>query len=296
MDVRDDELIQELTTRFAQSRKAFSDLSVVNRKLVEMNRRLEQSEALKSNFLSNIRNEINNPLNVIIGLAAELAASGREDGEVAKMASLICSEAGNLDFQLRNIFMAAELEAGEVDPHIAHVDVAAVLKDVVEVLRYSASRKSVGIELKLQRGSEPLLFATDAEKLQVIVSNLLANAVEFSPPGDVVHVSLALDVEGRLVVAVRDRGRGIAEEDHKRIFDRFVQLESGTTRSHPGHGLGLSIARALADLLQGMIALESAPGEGALFTVVIPHNSFADGENVFTEGGSLFLFDEMSEK
>ncbi|HEX9078607.1 MAG TPA: HAMP domain-containing sensor histidine kinase [Desulfuromonadaceae bacterium] len=296
MNVRDDELIQELTTRFAQSRKAFSDLSVVNRKLVEMNRRLEQSEALKSNFLSNIRNEINNPLNAIIGLAAELAARDGVAGEVARVASQICAEAGNLDFQLRNIFMAAELEAGEVDPHIARVNVAAVLSDAVETLRHSASGKKVGIELKPPPGDTPLLFATDAEKLQVIVTNILANAIEFSPPGDMVHVSLQIDAERRLVVAVRDRGRGIAAEDHKRIFDRFVQLESGTTRSHPGHGLGLSIARALADLLQGKITLESAPGEGALFTLVLPSESLADNENIFAEGGNLFLFDKMSEK
>lgn len=296
MELRDDELIQELTIRFAQSRKAFSDLSVVNRKLVEMNRRLEQSEALKSNFLSNIRNEINNPLNAIIGLAAELAALGPEGAEAAKMASLICSEACNLDFQLRNIFMAAELEAGEVDPHIIQVNVAAVAKEVVEVFRYSASRKSVDIELELQQTDEPLLFATDGVKLQIILSNLLANAVEFSPPHDVVSVSLAIDGEGRLVVAVRDRGRGIAAEDHARIFDRFVQLEVGPTRSHPGHGLGLSIARALADLLQGTMTLESAPGKGALFTVVLPPNAFSDGEHIFAEGGNLFLFDEMSEK
>lgn len=296
MSLSDDELIQELTTRFAQSRQAFSELSIMNRKLVEMNHRLEQSEALKSNFLSNIRNEINNPLNAMIVLAADLAAMDRVDGEAAKMASLICSEACNLDFQLRNIFMAAELEAGVVDPHIVHVNVARVLRDVVEAFRYSASTKSVGIELELPHEDEPLMFATDAVKLQIIVSNLLANAVEFSPPGDVVNVSLVFDVEGRLVATVRDHGRGIAEEDHERIFDRFVQLESGTTRSHPGHGLGLSIARALADLLRGTITLESAPGEGALFTVVLPPHAFGDGDNVFAEGGNLFLFGEMSEK
>ncbi len=292
----DEELIHELTIRFAQSRKAFSDLSVVNRKLVEMNRRLEQSEAFKSNFLSNIRNEINNPLNAIIGLAGELAAMDREGGEVARVASLICSEAGNLDFQLRNIFVAAELEAGAVDPHIVHVNMAAVLRDVVEMFRCSASEKSVDIELDLPHGDGAVEFATDAEKVQVIVANLLANAVEFSPPGETVNVSLAIDDDGLLRIAVRDRGKGIAGEDHQRIFDRFVQLENGTTRSHPGHGLGLSIARALADLLQGTVTVESAPGAGALFTAILPPNSFAGGENVFAEGGNLFLFGKMSEK
>jgi signal transduction histidine kinase len=296
MNQSDEELIQELTTRFAQSRKAFSDLSVVNRKLAEMNRRLEQSESLKSNFLSNIRNEINNPLNAIIGLAGELMAMRQGGGEVAKVASLIHSEANNLDFQLRNIFMAAELEAGEVDPHIAHVNVAALVNDVVDSFRHGASRKTVDIEVGVPQPDELSQFSTDAEKLQVIISNLLANAVEYSPVGGVVTVSVEIDGEGRLVVAVRDHGVGIAEEDHMRIFDRFTQLESGTTRSHLGHGLGLSIVRALTDLLQGTIAVHSALREGAIFTVTLPPNSFADDENVFAEGGNLFLFDEMSEK
>ncbi|MBI2354627.1 MAG: HAMP domain-containing histidine kinase [Deltaproteobacteria bacterium] len=294
MNLTDEELIRELTTRFAQSRKAFSDLSVVNRKLAEMNRRLEQSESLKSNFLSNIRNEINNPLNAIIGLAGQLASRG--EGEVAGLASMICAEANNLDFQLRNIFLAAELEAGDAVPHIVRVNVAAVVVDVVESFRFDASRKSVEIELELQQTDEPLLFTTDAEKLQVIVSNLLANAVEFSPYGDVITVFAGIDAEGQLVCAVCDSGMGIAEDDKKRIFDRFTQLETGTTRTHPGHGLGLSITRALTDLLQGTIAVDSMPGQGALFTVTLPARSISDDENIFAEGGNLFLFDEMSEK
>ena len=132
MSMTDEELIQELSNRFAQSRKAFSDLSVVNRKLVEMNRRLEQSESLKSNFLSNIRNEINNPLNAILGLAGQLAIIGANSEEIAPLASLIGAEANSLDFQLRNIFMAAELEAGELSPRCVKVDMSSALRDLVE--------------------------------------------------------------------------------------------------------------------------------------------------------------------
>jgi signal transduction histidine kinase len=128
MNLADDELIQELSNRFAQSRKAFSDLSVVNHKLVEMNQRLEQSESLKSNFLSNIRNEINNPLNAIVGLAGQLASLKNGDGDAPTLASAICSEATDLGFQLHNIFMAAELEAGDIYPHMNRVNVAAVVR------------------------------------------------------------------------------------------------------------------------------------------------------------------------
>lgn len=296
MNLTDDELITELAERFSQSRKAFSDLSVVNRKLLEMNCKLQQSELLKSNFLSNIRNEINNPLNAIIGLGGQLVLVEQSSEDVRHIAAMICSEAINLDFQLHNIFIAAELEAGEVDPHIIKVDCTAVINDVVESFCHGAARKAVRIELESPQTGAHLSFATDAEKLQAIVSNLLANAVEFSQPEGIVGLSLKIDLYGWLVVEVRDHGPGIAEEDQKRIFDRFVQVETGATRSHPGQGLGLSIARALTDLLQGTITVNSTPGDGATFTLALPPIEIADDEGMSADYGNLFLFDEMCEK
>lgn len=296
MNLTDDELINELTIRFSQSRKAFSDLSVVNRKLLEMNSKLQQSESLKSNFLSNIRNEINNPLNAIIGLGGQLVVLAQSGEDVSPLASMICSEAINLDFQLRNIFIAAELEAGEVYPHFVNVNVTAVVKDVMDSFVHCAARKTVNIELEPPPTGSGLIFATDAEKIQTIIANLLANAVEYSHPGGIISVSLGIDPDGWLLMSVRDHGLGIAAEDQKRIFDRFVQVEMGATRSHPGQGLGLSIAKALIDLLQGKIRVDSKPGEGALFTLELPPIEIADDEDMSADAGNLFLFDEVSEK
>jgi len=154
----------------------------------------------------------------------------------------------------------------------------------------------VSIELLLQNPDQPLRINTDAEKLQIILSNLLANAVEFSLEGGVVQVSISLDEEKGLLLSVQDHGRGIANEDLGRIFDRFVQLETGSTRCHAGHGLGLSITKTLIDLLQGTITVESSPGNGSIFTLTLPPTSIADDENCFAEGGNLFIFDEMCEK
>jgi len=296
MNLTDDELIRELSNRFARSRKTFSDLSVVNLKLVEMNRRLEQSEALKSNFLSNIRNEINNPLNAILGLAGQIAALAPDDSDAAALASMISAEAGNLDFQLRNIFMAAELESGEIYPHLSRVNVTAVARDVAESFRHNATRKSAEISLEPPGEEPPLLFDTDAEKLQIILSNLVANGVEYSHAGECIRVSLAISPVGHLIVEVQDHGVGITEEDQKRIFDRFIQLETGTTRPHLGQGLGLSITKALVELLQGTMTLESACGQGALFRVTLPSRAGEDELTTLAEGGNLFLFDEISEK
>lgn len=295
MHIADDELINELADRFAKSRKAFSDLSVVNRKLLEINEKLELSESLKSNFLSNIRNEINNPLNAIMGLAAQLTVVAASNKEITAISSLIGAEANNLDFQLRNIFIAAELEAGEVSPHCSKAHILSVLQNLIDSFQYMASKKDISLQLTVPEHKDGIIAAFDIEKLQIIVSNLLANAIEFSREGGTVEVSAVIKGDGTLQLSVQDYGVGIAPEDHKRIFDRFVQLESGTTRTHLGHGLGLSISKALVELMQGSIALISTPGEGTKFTIMIPPCSILDDKDSFSEAGNLFLFDDMNE-
>ena len=294
MNMTDEELIDELSNRVALSRKAFSDLSVVNRKLLEMNERLERSESLKSNFLSNIRNEINNPLNAIMGLAGQLAIVGTGNEELTTLASLIGAEANNLNFQLRNIFIAAELEAGEVCPRCSKVHIASALRDLTDSFALSAAKRNVTLHLE-QGEDDSCLAVLDIDKFQIIFANVLVNAIEYSLEGGVVEISSSVSGDGFLHISIQDHGVGIAPEDQHRIFDRFVQLDSGTTRSHPGHGLGLSIAKALVELMQGSISLVSAPGEGTLLTVTIPPCSILDDEDSFSEAGNLFLFEDMRE-
>ena len=295
-NLSDEQLVEELKFRLDQSRKSLHDLSVVNRKLVEMNRKLEESEGLKSNFLSNIRNEINNPLNAIIGLASQLASIVKKP-EVSELVTMIFSEAFYLDFQLRNIFIAAELEAGEAMPTIEHVDVFSVIQGVLEDFSAHAADKQVSVRLSYAGAvpESPLYFPTDAQKLQVVIANLVANAIEYSRPDSEVLVVLD-QVEGGLTIQVQDQGIGIAEADLKRIFDRFVQLDSGPTRAHLGHGLGLSVVKSLMDLLQGEIQVNSTPGAGSLFTVMLPAAAYGADGVTFAEGGNLFLFDQMDEK
>jgi len=295
-NLSDEQLVDELKFRLAQSRRSLNDLSVLNRKLVEMNRKLEESEALKSNFLSNIRNEINNPLNAIIGLAAQLGEIVRKP-EVGELVTMIFSEAFNLDFQLRNIFIAAELEAGETVPNIEHVEVTSVVMGVLDTFSAHAAEKQVSLRLNLA-GADPGgkdFFPADAQKLQVIIANLVANAIEFSGQGSEVVV-LVEQTDEALQIQVQDQGIGIAEGDLKRIFDRFVQLDTGPTRAHLGHGLGLSVVKSLLDLMQGEIQVNSTPGVGSLFSVTIPAVPYDADGMTFAEGGNLFLFDQMDEK
>jgi signal transduction histidine kinase len=285
----DEELIEEIRRRFEFNHNALSDLRALTRKLESMNEKLQESERVKSQFLSNIRNEINNPLSAIMGLSSQLRGC-RQDAELcARTAAMIYAEAFNLDFQLQNVFVAAELEAGEAEPDYALVDVATVIGGCLDKLSQRSAEKQLVVRTVLGEG---LSFPTDAQKLQTIVMNLLSNAVEFSRPGGTVEVQAGLQGDD-LSISVIDAGPGIAATDREAIFDRFRQLETGTTKSHRGHGLGLSICWSLVELLGGTIDVDSRLDVGSRFVVFLPRPAV----EVQTQAcdANLFLFSQGDE-
>jgi len=282
----DEQLVEALKERVALNRKSLYDLKAVTRQLEVTNRKLQESEALKGHFLANIRNEINNPLTAILGLARQM--SQRELGfkEVSNMAKMIHAEAFNLDFQLQNIFLAAELEAGESMPSYARLDVVGVFDGIMEMLNLLYEEKKIAVKME---GPSSLVFVSDPQKLHAIMINLLANAFEFSPAGSEVFVRLECSENG-LKITVDNPGPGIDPRHQHLIFDRFRQLETGTTKTHRGHGLGLSVTKALAELLNGSISLMTERVEGCCVTIHLPE-PLAHVDTVAQEG-NLFLFGE----
>jgi signal transduction histidine kinase len=284
-DLSDQDLISGIKDRFKKNRRALHDLREVTEKLEATNRKLQESEALKSHFLSNIRNEINNPLTAIMGLAARLMNGGADPETTREAGRMIFGEAFHLDFQLRNIFTAAELEAGEAAPAYARVDVVAIIDGIIGQLDHWTGQKGIAIS---STAPAYLFFTTDAQKFQMMVINLLANAVEFSPPGESVDISADV-VDGALRCVVRDSGPGIEPELRETVFDRFRQLDRGATKNHRGHGLGLSVTRALVEIMEGRIELDGAPGEGCSVSLRLPEPEIE--VDVFARDGNMFLFE-----
>ncbi|MBW7956857.1 MAG: HAMP domain-containing histidine kinase [Deltaproteobacteria bacterium] len=291
-DLSDRELLAVIEERLEAKDKAYAGLVELTGKLEELNRKLIESEDVKSSFLSNIRNEINNPLTSVLTMS-EVLISGDELPDHATLRSIIGmihKESFSLNFQLRNIFAAAELEAGEAVPGFSSVDMDSILKDVVSSLGHRAAEKKVSVYLDVQTELTEKAFRTDAEKVHRIATNLLANAIEFSPDGGEISVAAATE-DGWLRISVRDRGPGIDPRDFNLLFERFRQLDSGASKQHLGHGLGLSIVKATVDLLGGDISVESSPGKGALFTVSVPEADMdvstcaisMDGAEFFTQ-------------
>lgn len=286
----DEELIEEIRQRFESNHNALNDMRAMTRKLESMNEKLQDSEALKSQFLSNIRNEINNPLSAIMGLSGQFFERACDPEVCKKTIRMIYAEAFNLDYQLQNVFMAAELEAGEAEIAYAMVEIGNILESCIDKLAYRLSEKEIEIT---QSVPEDLIFPSDAQKFEAVLINLLANAVEFNHSGGLISVEIEETSSG-LTVVVKDNGPGINPVDQEAVFDRFKQLDVGSTKEHRGHGLGLSICWSLAELLGGTLDLDSQLDKGSRFVLTLPRPDVDVA--VHAKDGNFFLFDEADDE
>jgi signal transduction histidine kinase len=282
-----------LPDRFAKRLNQSADTAAVNEiaRLEEETRqlgmRLRESENGKSQFLSNVRNEINNPLSAIMGFAASITGLSSEE-KIRHMSLLIERQAAELDFQMRNIIMAAEIEAGELAKSCSYVHLRTIVDNQIAYLRHRISDHGTGIQLSLD---EQLKFRTDANILQAICLNLFSNAIEYCGSNKIVMIDVERKVEN-LELSVRDFGNGIEPSLQSEIFQRFKQGETGLKKKHCGHGLGLCIVKELTNYLEGSIQLDSSPGRGTTVKVTIPEMALSElPENTLNLGGAL-LFTE----
>lgn len=240
-------------------------------KLYHVNNKLKESEALKGHFISNITNEVINPFSSILVLAENLQQLG--DNEMARaktMASMIYDEAFHLDFQLKNIFVAAAIEAGKDDLKPVRVNLKHLFGNVIRSFKKQIDSKEITIKLDVVDENDDLIsFVTDKDKLKLIVENLLDNAIKFSLKNG--KIELRLSMEKRMFTfSVRDFGKGIPADKKQIIFDRFLQLDERISSVNTGHGLGLAIVNSQVYSLNGKLRLEELKGDGACFTVTIP--------------------------
>ncbi len=293
--ITDEELIEELRIRMNENLRSLNELKLLASELKVVNKKLEESETLKSHFISNITNEIINPFTSILGLSKAILSVEKENWKkVISMVVLIHSEAFALDFQLKNIFAAAKIEAGEIFPEIGRVDVSGLISSVIESFQVEAKKRKIQFNFKfdeVRNNDSVFYFKTDAEKLKLILSNLICNSLKYSKENGIVNVR-AWTLNSELLVSVHDNGIGISEDYQKVIFDRFNRVENTITSVNRGHGLGLSINKALLDILNGEISLQSENGNGAVFTIRIPE---ADEEAYLTasDGNELFFDDKQ---
>jgi signal transduction histidine kinase len=249
----------------------FTDFTAERRIRAELERAKEAAEAAndaKSRFLAAMSHELRTPLNAVIGFSEAFAA----DPDPVRGAEYVRSihEAGRqLLALIDNVLDVARAETLGFQTADAAMDIAELAADAVRVTRAAADEAGVSLSLALP----PFLPRArgDGERLRQVLLNLLANGVKFTPAGGSVTLSAELaEPPGDLVLKVRDTGIGIAPEDIPRVFEPFTQLDSALSRRFGGSGIGLYLARALAEAQGATLALESAPGGGTTALLRFP--------------------------
>lgn len=292
-NISDRQLLRELSARLRQkneTEKKYADLLAEHQ---AMSKRLKDSEALKSHFISNVTNEIVNPFTSIIGLSKAILSVDKQDWKkIVSMVAMIHNEAFNLDFQLKNIFAAAKIEAGEILPNVQKVHIRQLIQSVVDSFSIVTRKMGISIvfdyQIQLGFGEKDYYFNTDAEKLKQILSNILNNAVKYSYKDSKVIVKCWID-DDLLYVSIQDFGTGISDKNQSIIFERFKRLDTGINSINQGHGLGLSIAKALLDILEGKIDIKSVKGEGSTFTISIPRLKVVNTDPFGGDDGGMFF-------
>lgn len=292
------ELLKELNKRLNESEKYKLLYEQQNQQLIEINKKLADAESLKSHFISNITNEIVNPFASILGLSKNIASAKSIDfDKIKNMAELIHSEAFELDFQLKNIFTAARIEAGLAQPDIVKTEINQLISSLISTYKYKAEQKQLKINFvfeldkNLQNSS---YFNTDPEKLKLIISNLLSNSIKYSNAASRIEIKGLIE-DSRLKVIVKDYGIGIDKANLDIIFDRFKRLDTSIHSHNPGHGLGLSVSKALLDALEGTIEIASKRNIGSVFTIYIPQGEAVDSDG-FALDGNEFIFDDSEDE
>ncbi len=251
-------LLGRLVATAAQNIHAYE----AERRTVDELRRLS---TMRADFVSLVSHELRTPMAAVIGSARTLQARWRQLSPEQRdmFLALIADETDRLAGLVGDVLDTSRIDAGTFSYAFADVDLAGLVEETV-------AAAVLGQDAVEVRARIPRVLPTvrgDGSRLRQVLSNLVENAVKYSPEGQSVEVR-ATAVNGRVVVDVTDHGVGIAPADHRLIFEKFGRV--GSTAGKPGSGLGLYIARAIAEAHGGALEVTSAPGLGATFTLTLP--------------------------
>lgn len=236
--------------------------------VVDISERM-RTERLKDEFVSTVSHELRTPLTSITASLALLSAGGAGalPASASRLVSIAHSNGQRLVRLINDILDIEKIESGKMPFVIKRVSAIAVAEQVIETSRVYAEEQGVKVRLDAEPGSCDV--RADPDRFAQVITNLVSNAIKFSPPGEEVIVAVA-ERGSSIRVAVRDHGSGVPEEFKPRIFEKFAQADASDTRKNGGTGLGLSIVKQIVSRLGGEVGFESAPGFGSLFFVDVP--------------------------
>jgi len=271
--VQQEELQQanaELEERARLLEELNQDIAERNIEIQHKAAELEQSTRYKSEFLANMSHELRTPLNSILLLSRLMAENPQQnlDAEQVEYAQVIQSSGQGLLSLIDEILDLSKIEAGKMILEYERIPLDSITTNMRSLFEPVAKDKGLSFSVEIEKTTTPTIDI-DKLRLEQILKNLIANALKFTAHGTVSLVVKQKDA-AHIAFTVTDTGVGIPKEKQALIFDAFQQADGSTRRKFGGTGLGLSISRELARLLGGTIQLESEPGKGSAFTVIVP--------------------------
>jgi len=254
--------MDHLNQEIAERRRTEQELDVARQAA-------DAANQAKSQFLANVSHEIRTPLNAIITMARMLKQRDTEalNERQREGLDILHWSSQQLLSLINSVLDLSKIEAGHMDSHITHTALAPILAGVKNMGETLIGEKPIDFHLDAA-DNLPDTIVTDEQKLRIILTNIIGNAVKFTEKGEVtLRVS---HTENLWTFVVTDTGVGIAPDHLETVFDEFTQGDGSTTRRFPGTGLGLTIAKRFADQLQGDITVRSTLGQGSTFTVYLP--------------------------
>ena len=226
-----------------------------------MARELSGTETLRTDFVANVSHELKTPLAVMGNYATMLQRPGITEAERMEYAKAIAESARRLARLITNILKLNRLENQQIFPQAEEYDLGEQLCECLLQFEDAWERKHLNIETEIQ---EDVRIRSDGELLSLVWTNLISNAVKFTPEGGTVGVSLTADSD-QVTVSVRDTGCGIKPETGMHIFEKFYQGD--TSHATQGNGLGLALVKRVVDILNAEISVQSVFGQGSIFTI-----------------------------
>lgn len=256
---------------FISIREDITEQKRMIKEVVEAKEKAEEAERLKSAFVANMSHEIRTPLNAILGFTNMITSNKKLSADTYQRYSYIINKSAEGLLQIINdILDISKLETGQVIINKSKFDLNQMLERLKDQYQKNLTDKdNDSLTFRCLYSPTDIVLNTDENRLSQVFSNLLSNAFKFTEHGEIAYGVSSINND-KIEFIVSDTGIGISPQDQQRIFERFRQANSSTTRIHGGNGLGLAIVKSLVELMGGRIALESEIGEGTTFRFFLP--------------------------
>ena len=262
-------LENENTLLINMNKKAVSMRDFSERELVLAKNQAEKADRAKSDFLASMSHEIRTPINAVLGMN-ELIIRESSEQNIKEYAKDIESSGRMLLSLINDILDFSKVESGKMEIISVEYDLASVINDIINMLSTRAKDKGLAFLVEVDK-TIPSILHGDEIRIRQIITNLMTNAIKYTETGSVkLSLKGAKDEIGyKLYIIVSDTGKGIKEEDQKRLFESFTRVDEVENRTIEGTGLGLTLTKCFVEMMGGELSVESTYGEGSTFTAYI---------------------------